>query len=396
MMIILVGFVRAEDAKEMVVGNVKELKDVKTKKVTWKKDRAKMVLLSFTSGEIGKRKDRINPILSTVIDNNKIPGIVAAISSSKGLLFSSASGIRRFNNPDPMKTDDLVHLGSCTKAMTSTLLAILITEGKLNWESTLIEALPELKDLIHPNYELATLRKLVTHRSGMPANANNWWDHSDERDIKVRRLKILKDSLATEPSTKVGDYLYSNLGYMVAGCMAEKVTGKSWETLTQEKLFQPLGMNTASFGPPGTPGQSDQPWGHLESDTGWEASQLDNSEPLGPAGRVHCSLADWAKFLALQLPNSNPIIQNQQQLDQLIEPVGNYAAGWGVYQDNRVKGTVLTHDGSNTMWYARVWVAPNIDRAYMVVMNAVFKNSNKSATICEQVISELIKIDQEQ
>ena len=163
MMIILVGFVRAKDTKEMVVGSVKELKDVKTKKVTWKKDRTKMILLSFTSGEIGKRKDQINPILSTIIDNNKIPGIVAAISSSKGLLFSSASGIRRFNNPDPMKTDDLVHLGSCTKAMTSTLLAILITEGELNWESTLIEMLPELKDPIHPNYESATLRKLVTH-----------------------------------------------------------------------------------------------------------------------------------------------------------------------------------------------------------------------------------------
>jgi hypothetical protein len=54
MMIILVGFVRAKDAKEMVVGNVKELKDVKTKKVTWKKDRAKMVLLSFTSGDIAE------------------------------------------------------------------------------------------------------------------------------------------------------------------------------------------------------------------------------------------------------------------------------------------------------------------------------------------------------
>ena len=89
------------------------------------------------------------------------------------------------------------------------------------------------------------------------------------------------------------------------------------------------------------------------------------------------------------------MIQNRHQLDQLIEPVGDYAAGWGIYQYNRVKGTVLTHDGSNTMWYARVWMAPNIDRAYMVVMNAAFKDSSKSATICDQVISELIKIDQE-
>ena len=59
MMIILVGFVRAKDTKEMVVGSVKELKDVKTKKVTWKKDRTKMILLSFTSGEIGKKKTKL-------------------------------------------------------------------------------------------------------------------------------------------------------------------------------------------------------------------------------------------------------------------------------------------------------------------------------------------------
>ena len=54
MMIILVGFVRAKDAKEMVVGNVKELKDVKTKKVTWKKDRAKMVLLPLVPLQVAR------------------------------------------------------------------------------------------------------------------------------------------------------------------------------------------------------------------------------------------------------------------------------------------------------------------------------------------------------
>lgn len=94
---------------------------------------------------------------------------------------------------------------------------------------------------------------------GVQANAENWWkyngDESEAGIIQQRRNQLL-DNLDVMRGT-VGTYEYSNLGYMVAGAMAEKLTGKSWENLMRVKLFNPLGMTSAGFGAPGTPGKID-------------------------------------------------------------------------------------------------------------------------------------------
>jgi CubicO group peptidase (beta-lactamase class C family) len=66
-----------------------------------------------------------------------------------------------------------------------------------------------------------------------------------------------------EPSQlNTGDYYYSNIGYAIAGFMAERITGQTWETQMKSKIFEPLGMSSAGFGPPGGNNQIDQPWGH--------------------------------------------------------------------------------------------------------------------------------------
>jgi CubicO group peptidase (beta-lactamase class C family) len=106
--------------------------------------------------------------------------------------------------------------------------------------------------------------------------------------------------LDSEPGTK---YLYSNLGYVIAGAIAEKAADASWEELITRALFEPLGMESAGFGGAGTPGQIDEPWGHTAdgrpvTENGPEA---DNPPVMGPAGRVQCTIADWAKFVADQL-----------------------------------------------------------------------------------------------
>ena len=67
---------------------------------------------------------------------------------------------------------------------------------------------------------------------------------------------------ATLPSARPGTSIYSNVGYALAGLMAEQVTGHSWEDLMRKRVFEPLGMLSAGFGPPGHAGRVDQPWGH--------------------------------------------------------------------------------------------------------------------------------------
>jgi CubicO group peptidase (beta-lactamase class C family) len=338
----------------------------------------------------GKAK-KIKEALAEIVAQEKAPGIVAAITSSKGALAIGAAGIRKFGGNKKLTERDLIHLGSCTKAMTSVLLATLVTEDKLTWETSLIETLPELKGTIDPQYYSITLWQLLTHRSGVAANAANWWAHG-KMGLMKRRLKILTENLKEAPTLKQGAYHYSNLGYLIAGCMAEKVTGSSWESLMQKRIFDPLGMDSAGFGPPGVPKKTDQPWGHVWSGEQWSPRQFDNAEALGPAGRVHCSVADWAKFIAMQLPYGMNLGLDRKTLDKLITPRGTYAGGWILAKRPWGKGTVLTHSGSNTMWYATVWVAPKLDRSFLVATNSRDENTH---AICDQIIGKLIRINQD-
>lgn len=274
--------------------------------------------------------------------------------------------------------------------MTSVLMATLVAEGKLSWETSLIAVLPELKDKIHPDHHTVTVWQLLTHRAGVEANAVNWWIHR-KMELRARRLAILEENLKEAPVRKQGSYHYSNLGYLMAGCMAEKMTGSTWETLMQKRIFDPLGMKSAGFGPPGSAGKTNQPWGHVRTDEGWRPRQFDNAQALGPAGRVHCSVKDWAKFLATLLPGGNKLGLNRKTLNKLITPYGTYAGGWNVTKRPWGKGTVLSHSGSNTMWYALAWVAPEIDRAFLVVTNSRDEHSHPT---CDQMIGKLIGINQ--
>ena len=308
--------------------------------------------------------------LTGPVAEGKSPGLIAAIIDEAGVRAIGSTGVRKQGAPEKLTINDQVHIGSNTKAMTSTMLATLIEDGTFanGWETTISEVFPELVGEIHSGYYRVTLWQLVSHTSGIAHDTQSWLAHAG-LEIKERRYTIIKESLANPPAGPIGEYLYSNIGYWVAGAMAEKLTGKSWETLVEERLFTPLGMYSAGFGAPGTPNEVDQPWGH-ERGTGnsWVPSQIDDVVN-GPAGTVHVSIADWAKFIQLWFPNSVPKILDRETLNELITPrSGFYAAGWGVYP--WAGGTALGHTGSNGYWYSYLWVAPNRERTYVAVANS--------------------------
>ena len=172
--------------------------------------------------------------------------------------------------------------------------------------------------------------------------------------------------------------------------MAERLTGKSWEDLMKERVFAPLGMTTAGFGAPGRWMRTDQPWGHRRGDNGaWKARQTDNAAALGPAGTVHLSLADYAEFVRLWFRGTEPAVLDRSQLDYLAMPhSGRYAAGWGVRERSWGRGTVLTHTGSNTYWRITIWIAPNLDRAYLAGANSDEKGTHR---MLDATIGKLIR-----
>ncbi len=242
-------------------------------------------------------------VLRQVRKSSKVPAMAAALITSQGLQRVAASGTRRWGTDSPVTTNDLWHLGSDTKAMTATLAAILVEEGKLEWTTTAAEVFPDLAEAFDPGFREVNLLQLLSHEAGLPANLD-YGAISQSISVRDQRLQAVQMALREKPLSIPGTkYLYSNLGYIIVGAMIERVTDTDWETAITQKVFVPLKMVSAGFGGLGTPGMLDQPWGHLAlgKPVASNGPDVDNPPVLGPAGRVHSTIQDWALFIEDQL-----------------------------------------------------------------------------------------------
>src|SRR6266702_3432424 len=210
-------------------------------------------------------------------------GMAAAVLRGERIIAQGVAGVRKRGTAERITLDDQFQLGSCTKAMTATLVAMLVEEGKLNWTTTLGELFADTVKPMHPAWEKVTLRQVLAHRAGLRfepeglAQVFNLFraPYASLRSgpeamrpprarlgtLPQQRLEIARQALSRPPGIPPGTkFWYSNEGYILAGAVLEQLTGRAWEDLMRERLFQPLGISTGGFGPPGTAGKTDQPW----------------------------------------------------------------------------------------------------------------------------------------
>jgi CubicO group peptidase (beta-lactamase class C family) len=340
-------------------------------------------------------------LLEAVRTRHELPAMAAAVVYGGRLTAVEAVGVRKAGADIPVTRDDRFHIGSCTKAMTATVVGLLVQEGRLGWDTTLGDALPDLAGEMHEDFRTVTIRQLLCHRGGVYPNLPNgkgWRDVIQGDTPRQQRRAFALAHLAEPPACRPGSkYLYSNAGYSIVGAVLERLLDRPYEEIMRERLFDPLGMTSAGFGAPGTPGKIDQPWQHRVD----KAARLhaigpgprsDNPDVLAPGGKVHCSLADWAKFVAQHLPT--PLGERQLLEDATLEVLhtapdgGSYALGWGVHQRGWGGGTVYSHSGSNTMNFAVCWAAPLKDFAVMVVTN---QGNGPAPKATDEVAAALVK-----
>ena len=172
-----------------------------------------------------------------------LPGLGAAVVTDQSLLVLATTGVRKKRDNTPVTDEDLWHLGSCGKAMTATMIARLVKAGKMRFDQTLGETFPEHAADMRDEMKSITLLHLLSHTSGLPANFQ-LRNYINERDAAKAREKALVEAISTPLQSEPGEkYSYSNWGYTLAGHMAEKVTGRSWEWLMTKGIFEPLGMS---------------------------------------------------------------------------------------------------------------------------------------------------------
>jgi len=324
-----------------------------------------------------------------------LPALAVVVVKDGRICDRVAVGVRKWGDPTPVTTNDLFHVGSDTKSMTATLAAMLIDEGKLRWDTTIAEVFPELKGRMDKQYETVTIEQLLTHRGGVPgappaaAWRQAWKQQGTPAQQRYEFIQaVLTQPLEAAPGTRM---IYSNQGYAIVGAMLEKITGTPWETLITQRLFQPLHMDSAGFGPPGTIGEDDQPWGHVLKRGIPVPVQSDNPPAIAPAGRVHCSLDDLARFTIFQMEGdrSGSLLKTETLHKLHTAPAdGNYACGWIVVKRGWAGGNALTHSGSNTMWYVVMWLAPEKDFSVVVGTNIAGSDAQQG---CDEVAAAMIK-----
>src|SRR5881394_1261655 len=326
--------------------------------------------------------DPVSQMLETIRVKHNFPALAAAVVVDGKIVATNAVGFRKNGGTEKVTVDDKFHLGSVTKSMTATVAAMLVEQGKISWTTTIGEAFPELKSEIHPDYLGVTLEQLLSHRSGAPGDApGDLWRKAWTANgtAAEQRLAFIKGILARKPEAKPGTkHIYSNQGYTIAGVMLEKAIGKTWEDLLRSMLFEPLGMTTAGFGAPASVDKVDQPWGHKKMFSGSEpvppGPSADNPLAISPAGAVHCSMGDLAKYAAFHMAGERGESQllkaeSFKKLHTAVADNDDYALGWMVLKRAWANGRALMHNGSNTMFYVVVWMAPEKNCAVMVATN---------------------------
>jgi CubicO group peptidase (beta-lactamase class C family) len=297
-------------------------------------------------------------ILSRARKEANIPAVAAIAFDPEIILRFKVIGTTRSDKEIPVAKDAAWHIGSDAKAMTATLMAILIEKTLAKWDTTMAEIFPELAGEFHAKARKTTITQLLSHTAGLPANPE-----PIER-IKSR-LAVTKIGLTLEPNE---GFSYSNYGYIIAGAVIEKLLDTTWEKAIQKHLFAPLGIKTVDFGAPKGPKAIR---GHRNGKPVGTGFFGDNPTLYGPAGGLHLSLSDWVLFCQDHIKghHGKGKLLKQATYQKLHTPVlKNYALGWGT-QSEGGKVTRLSYDGSNTMWYARATLNLESKTGFLITLN---------------------------
>jgi len=319
-----------------------------------------------------------------------LPAVAAVVIQRDRIVARGVAGLRKAGGTARAEIGDRWHLGSCTKAMTATMIGVLVERDVLSWDTTIGEALPDLASTMHADYRKVTVEMLLANRGGIrhELDVPGLWEALWKREgtpVEQRR-GMAEVMLAQPPKVSPGEYFYSNCGYGIAGHMAETIAGKPWERLMRELVFEPLGMDSAGFGLPWKSEPVTEPWPHKHDGTPVPPGPLaDNPPSIGPGGTVHASIGDWAKFVGDHLRGA------RGEDGRLLEAktyarlhrgrktgsgTEEYALGWQVVRRPWAKGKkrgdfgrCLHHSGSNNTWFSMVWIAPEIDVAVLCTTN---------------------------
>lgn len=323
--------------------------------------------------------------LEAIRAEHHVPALAAARVEAGKVVEIAAVGVRRLGAAEPVTVDDEWHLGSCAKAMTAALAAKLVERGRWRFDTTLPELFPSLAEGFDRGWAGATLRQLLDQRSGLPPSdtvrSDATRDVAPNASAREQRRTIVAAALREPPTTPPGTvHAYSNVGWFLVGAAIEEALDEPFEQSLTRELLAPLGMGSAGFGPPGRGRAAAQPWGHSIFIDSLLPRRPD--EPVfalpawyAPAGDLHASLRDWAKFVDFAIAPADltqdlrPLTAASRTALWPLDRDDDYAGGFARTTRPWTDGPVLAHFGGSAGWHCVVEANVKERTALLVTCN---------------------------
>ena len=299
---------------------------------------------------------KIQEFLTVAHKYRQFNGSVLVAENGK-VIYKGAYGQANMEWNIPNTPDTRFRLGSITKQFTATVILQLVEQGKIKLDAKLSDYLPDYRK---DTGEKVTIHHLLTHTSGIPSYTSQpgFFQNVSRNPYKVDEFvkKYASGNLEFEPGSK---YTYNNSGYFLLGAIIERVTGKPYEQVLKQNIFDPLGMKNTGYDhhdtliPKRASGYSKTPDGYTN------AAYLDMSIPYA-AGSLYSTVEDL--YLWDQALYTDKVLSAQSKALMYKPFLENYAYGWAITNASFKQNDpvpMISHDGGINGFSTTIMRFPN-------------------------------------
>jgi CubicO group peptidase (beta-lactamase class C family) len=314
----------------------------------------------------------------------KVPGVSLGIVQGGKTVFSGGFGVRELGKPDKVDGDTLMMIASNTKALTTLLLARLVAEGKMTWDTPVTSLLPSFKLGDADTTKKVLVRQLICACTGLPRQDFEWlFEYKD-----VTPEKALATLGTMQPTSKFGElFQYSNPMAGAAGFTGGHVLypdmelGAAYDKAMQTQVFDPLGMKSTTFdyakaqaGDHAAPHSPD-----IDGKPALAVMELNYSIlPLRPAGAAWSNVNDMLRYVSMELangalPDGKTYIPKQPLLERRAPQVAigkDQTYGMGLMVDTEYDIPVVHHGGDMIGYHSDIIWLPEQNVGAVILTNA--------------------------
>lgn len=338
--------------------------------------------VAVPAGQIDAAINKLDELANKTMQESGIPGMAIAVVKGGKAVYAKGFGVRKVGDPAPVDANTVFQLASVSKSLGATVIAAQVGKGIVAWDTQVIKQLPWFALADPWVTEHVTLGDLYAHRSGLPDHAGDdleIFGYSQRQTLERLRHLPLKPFRAS--------YAYTNFGMTAAALAAAAAAGKSWDDLSQESLYGPLGMTSTSSRFADFVQHTNHASTHVKTTNGFKPLFTRQPDAQTPAGGVSSSVNDMAKWMIMVLQNGNydgrQIISSKALLPALVPqmPMGLPASdsarasfyGYGFVVNTQPTGRVtLAHSGAFEAGAATTYLLiPSLDLGIAILSNAI-------------------------